>query len=240
MASRPQFGADPFPPTRWSVLDAAARGAAARTAALADVAERYGRALYAVARRRGVPAHDAEDAVQGFFAKIAADPSFFDGLDPARGRFRAFLRTAFERFVANLREAGAAAKRGADRTVAWDAAAAEIATSALPDDADRAFERAWAEAVVRRATERWRAERAADGRGAESPLLAAFLTLGSAPPPLADAARANGLTEAQLKSLVHRARVAFRKGVRRELAAEGTPEDELDAEVAALAAALAR
>lgn len=222
------------------MLDAAARDAASRRAALADVAERYGGALYAVARRRGLPAHDAEDAVQACFAKIAADPGFFDGLDPARGRFRAFLRTAFERLVANLRAAGAAAKRGADRTVAWDAAAVEASTAALPDDAERAFERAWAEAVVRRATERWRAERAADGRGAETPLLAAYLTPGAAaPPPLSEAARAHGLTESQLKSLVHRARVAFRDCVRRELAAEGSPADELEAEVAALAAALA-
>ena len=233
-----QSGPDPFPPTRWSVLNAAAGDATARTEALADLGLRYGGALFAVARRRGASLHDAEDAVQAFFTKVAADPRFFEGLDPARGRFRAFVRTAFDRFLANLHEAASAEKRGRGKIVPLDIAAAEQASGHLPTEPDAAFERAWAEAVVRKASARWRDARDADGRGAETPAIAAYLTPGATPLPLSEAAAMHGLTAPQLKSLIHRARVEFRALVRAELAAEGTSAEDMDAEVAALTEAL--
>jgi DNA-directed RNA polymerase specialized sigma24 family protein len=234
----PRPAADPFPPTRWSLLDAAAADPAARMKALEDVAERYGGALFAVARRRGANAHEAEDLVQSFFEKLVADDDLFVGLDAGRGRFRAFLRTAFDRFAINRHEKAVAIKRGAGRVTSLDLTAAAESLASLPADPAAAFERSWAEGIVRRARERLLRERAAEGRGSDAKLIATFLAPGRAPPPLAEFAREHELTVPQLKSLVHRARVEFRTCVKDELLADGATPADLDAELAALTAAL--
>src|SRR5262249_45365325 len=115
-----------------------------------DVAVRYRAPLYALARRRGFPPEDADDALQSFFAKLIEREALADA-DPAKGRFRAFLRASFDRFLVNVREGALALKRGAGRIVAFDAVVAERAVAALPADADRAFDRSWAQDVFARA-----------------------------------------------------------------------------------------
>ena len=48
----------------------------------------------------GARREDAEDLTQGFFTR-AMEKEFFGGYDPAKARFRTFLRTCLDRFVAN-------------------------------------------------------------------------------------------------------------------------------------------
>src|SRR5690349_15779265 len=56
---------------------------------------------------------DAEDLTQAFFA-TAFEKHWFDSFDPARGRFRTFLRVAADRFAANAHQAATRQKRGGD------------------------------------------------------------------------------------------------------------------------------
>ena len=56
---------------------------------------------------------DAADLTQGFFLR-ALEKDFFAGFDPARARFRTYLRTCLDGFVANARKAIAGLKRGGD------------------------------------------------------------------------------------------------------------------------------
>src|SRR5712672_3162574 len=53
----------------------------------------------------------AEDLTQAFFLR-AFEKEFFAGFDPSRARFRTYLRTCLDGFVANARKADARLKRG--------------------------------------------------------------------------------------------------------------------------------
>jgi len=68
-------------------------------------------------RRRRHSPHDAEDIVQGFLANLLERGDLAD-LDRSEGRFRAFLRSACEHYLANRRDHDRAAKRGDDP--AWN------------------------------------------------------------------------------------------------------------------------
>ena len=74
-----------FPDTRWTLVLASRQGGEARRIALETLLGAYWRPLYLFARRKGLSAEAAEDAVQGFFLKLL-ELDFPDRLDPARGR----------------------------------------------------------------------------------------------------------------------------------------------------------
>ena len=59
---------------------------------------------------------DAADLTQGFFLR-AFEKDFFAGFDPSRARFRTYLRTCLDGFVANARKADARLKRGGGVTL---------------------------------------------------------------------------------------------------------------------------
>jgi hypothetical protein len=62
---------DIFATTHWSVVLTAAQSDTTKAqAALATLCQTYWRPLYIYARHRGRPAADAEDLVQGFFARF--------------------------------------------------------------------------------------------------------------------------------------------------------------------------
>src|SRR3982074_1836972 len=58
---------------------------------------------------------DAADLTQGFFLR-AFEKDFFAGFDPSKARFRTFLRTCLDGFVANARKADARLQAGGRRT----------------------------------------------------------------------------------------------------------------------------
>ncbi len=78
-----------FPPTRASLVRAAASGEAdVRRQAFGALAEGYWSAVYKHLRRKWrADRPEAEDLTQAFFAR-AFEKRFFDRFDPARGRFR--------------------------------------------------------------------------------------------------------------------------------------------------------
>src|SRR5262245_63630779 len=88
-----------FPVTRWSVIAAVAAVAtggdtAAARAALGELCRLYWMPLYTFARRKNLSPEDAEDATQGFLLGVL-ESQFLAAADPALGRLRSFLLTAF-------------------------------------------------------------------------------------------------------------------------------------------------
>src|SRR6516165_2513219 len=101
-----------FTSTRWSLVVAAAqRDSPECEAALATLCRLYWYPLYAYARRRLSQAQDAQDLTQEFFARLL-DKDYLRQADRQRGRFRAFLLTAFKHFLAKEQERARALKRG--------------------------------------------------------------------------------------------------------------------------------
>jgi hypothetical protein len=83
--------------------------------ALETLGGTYWYPLYACARRRGLGPESAEDGVQSLIADLLAR-RHLERLDPARGRFRAFLLAAFRNYLALQRERERTLKRGGGRS----------------------------------------------------------------------------------------------------------------------------
>src|SRR5947209_2796576 len=103
---------DRFPTTRWSrVVAAGGGGDPGAGAALAELCTVYWYPIYAMIRRRGHDPDEAADLAQAYFARLL-EKGTLAAADPAKGRFRAFLRTDCGFFLADARDRANALKRG--------------------------------------------------------------------------------------------------------------------------------
>ncbi len=153
----PWGAGDRFPQTRRSVL-LAARDAdpAVRRQAWEALAGGYWKPVYKLLRTRWrLDREDAEDLTQEFFA-TALVKGTFERYDPARARFRTYLRTCLDGFAANERKAAHRLKRGGGQTpVSLEAvldfagAEAELLRHGAGDglDPDEYFHREWVRAL---------------------------------------------------------------------------------------------
>ena len=101
-----------FASTRWSVVLAAqATSQPGGAEALAFLCQVYWPMLYAYVRRRGYSIEDSQDLTQAFFSRLL-EKQYLGQAQRERGRFRAFLFTAFKNFLANEWDRQQAQKRG--------------------------------------------------------------------------------------------------------------------------------
>jgi len=125
-----------FAATRWSIVVAAndwQAGTAARRA-MGELVQMYWFPLYAYVRRRGSGPAQAEDLVQGFFARLL-EKDALALVDRRRGKFRSFLLASLQNFLSNEWDKNRAAKRGGRADiVALDAMEAEARYAAEPVD----------------------------------------------------------------------------------------------------------
>jgi len=99
-SSESETGIRQFTTTHWSVvLTAKEEPSAEADAALERLCRTYWWPLYAFARRRGYAAHDAQDLIQEFFARLLAK-DFLRAVDRSKGKFRSFLLAALGHFLA--------------------------------------------------------------------------------------------------------------------------------------------
>jgi RNA polymerase sigma factor (sigma-70 family) len=148
-----------FPTTRRSVIVAlSSDDPSERARAFDALLAIYWKPLYKYARiahRRDSP--DAEDRTQSFLAR-AFEKSSLATYDESKASFRTFLRTLFDRHLANEIKAETRLKRGgADAHVVLESAEVEIAQEpdrgATPEDY---FQREWVRSVFAVAVERLR------------------------------------------------------------------------------------
>ncbi len=229
-----------FATTRWSLVAAAGDAhAASAHEALATLCGTYWQPLYAFARRSGADAHAAEDLVQGFFATLI-EKRYLDDADRERGRFRAFLVTAFRHYTSKERERARALKRGGRRRpLALDFDDGERRYLAEPVDTEtpeRLFERRWARTVLDRALARLRDELRTSGREAWFDALLPHVVGGAGPQ--RETAERLGMTEGALKVAVHRLRGRYRDALRAEVADTVRDPGDVDDELRLLVAAI--
>ena len=226
-----------FPTTRWTLILASREGDQARRTALESLLTTYWKPVYFYLRRRGLAVESAEDVVQGFFLHLL-ERDFLPRLDPARGRFRSYLLTSLDHYLANLRERESAQKRGGGvRLVPIDLALAEHELKAAPAEAQTAYEREWAVGVMERALARLREEYEQGRRKGPAEVFLRFFSFEPAPS-YADAAAQVGLTASQFKAALHRARQRFRELLREEVGGTLQDASEADHEIADLVRAL--
>jgi RNA polymerase sigma-70 factor (ECF subfamily) len=233
-----------FPTTCWSrVVAAGDPYAPAAREALVTLCESYWFPLYAAIRRRGYGPHEAQDLTQDLFARLL-EKGVFAEADPARGRFRTFLRAVCDHFLANHRDREYAQKRGggmAAVAIPFDLAEGEGRYAREPAHEltpERAFDRAWALTLLGRTLDRLGDEYRATGQNLVFTELAPVLTDGSLAGPYAAVAVRLGTTEGAIRVAVHRMRRRYGDLLREEIASTVDDPTEVDDEIRALFAAL--
>ncbi len=223
-----------FPGTRLSVL-LAARDAdpEVRRRGLDALAEGYWKPAYKYLRvHHRADGDEARDLTQGFFA-LALEKGTFDRYEPARARFRTFLRLTLDSFVANERKAARRLKRGGgvpDLGLDFDEAESEMALAVASDlNPEEYFRREWIRSLFARAVERLRLHCEAAGRSARFTLFERYdlepdidSELGR--PTYARMAEEMGVTAVQITNDLFAVRRDFRRLVLDELR-EATASD---------------
>lgn len=245
---RPAPASPRFATTHWSLVLAAGRHrphvrppTQQSQQALAILCETYWYPLYAYIRRRGYSADDAQDLVQEFFVYLL-DQGTLETADRERGRFRTFLLTILQRFLAREHERSRAQKRGGNRRLlSIDVESAEDRYRREPFHEltpERIYERRWALTVLERGLTRLEAEYTQKDKAALFNRLKHLLTGHDDGTSYREIATDLGITEAAVKVAVHRLRRRYRALLREEIAhTVGEPsdvKDELDALLRAL------
>ena len=235
-------GSPDFANTRWSVVlrakDVSSRD---QMQALESLCRDYWYPLYYFARRQGKATHDAQDLVQGFFARLL-EKQYLDSVEAARGKFRSFLLAAFTNYLCDVHRAASSQKRGGTAAhLSIDELDAEGRYALEPVDnrsPDRAFEKRWAETVLSRCLAKLRAEFDGSGKQQRFDLLKPFL-LRDKESSYEQAGAALGMSTAAVRSAIHRLRERFHAIFRAEIMQTVSDPSEVDDEIRHLFQALA-
>jgi RNA polymerase sigma factor (sigma-70 family) len=233
----------PFPATRHSVF-AAMRSTSddVRRSGFDALVSAYWKPVFKYVRLkwRASP-DDAADLTQAFFLR-ALEKEFFAGFDPTRARFRTFLRTCLDGFVANARKAESRLKRGGGvHFVPLDFEGAERelprhAVSQVGDD-DELFHREWLRALFASAVDALRAHCAASNHVRRFQLFERYdlADADDGRPTYEALARELGITRTDVTNELAAARREFRRLVLDRLRAQCATDEEFDAERRTLA-----
>ncbi|HJZ73867.1 MAG TPA: hypothetical protein VKE51_19145 [Vicinamibacterales bacterium] len=231
-----------FPATRHSIV-AAIRSdrTEVRRSAFDALVRAYWKAVFKYVRLKWhVSPDQAADLTQAFFLR-AFEKEFFAAFDPSRARFRTFLRTCLDRFVANARQADGRLKRGGGVTlVPIDLPEAERelqqqAANAVADF-DLFFHREWLRSLFADAAARLRDACAARGRPHRFTLFELYDLADEDDdrPSYAELARRFDLSAADVTNELAAARREFRRLVMAALREQCATDDEFEAELRAL------
>lgn len=238
--------AEPFTPTRWTLVLRARGDSDTARQALGELCETYWSPVFRFLRVQGRSEDSARELTQDFFARILAGPGL-GGADPSRGRFRSYLLGALKHYLADARDRALRDKRGAGREhLPIDAPASDPTSPSLriedpgAQPSDAVFDREWALTLMDRALKALQVQWDASGKGRQYERLKPWLVGGSEPLAQAEAARDLGLSEGAAKVAIHRLRKRFRELIRSELAEIVAHPGEVDAELRYLVEVLAR
>jgi DNA-directed RNA polymerase specialized sigma24 family protein len=231
-----------FPATRHSIVAAIrSRHSEVRRSAFETLATTYWKPVFKYVRLKWhASPDDAADLTQGFFLR-ALEKDFFAGFDPARARFRTYLRTCLDGYVSNARKADTRLKRGGGVTLVpidVDEAERELGLQAANaiDDFDAYFHREWLRGLFAVAAARLRDACAARGRVDRFTAFEQYDLAGDEArrPTYAELARRLGLSTIDVTNELAAARREFRRLVLEALREQCASDEEFEAESRAL------
>ena len=162
--------------------------------------------------------------------------------DSKRGRFRSFLLATLKNFLADERDRARAQKRGGGRKLlSIDFNQAENQYALEPADRlspEKLFDKSWALTVLERTMAGLKTELAGKNKKELFDHLKIYLTAEKGSIPYRDTAAELNMTEAAVRTAVHRLRRHYRKSLRDEIAQTVATEDQIDEEIDDLFAAL--
>lgn len=208
-----------FPLTRRSMIAAAGDAdPEVRRQAWDALVASYWRPVYKYLRVQWrTEREEAEDLTQGFFLQ-ALEKGTFERYDPARARFRTFLRTCLDGFATNERKATRRLKRGGGQAfLSLDFAGAEEEIARQGAEGlgmEEYFHREWVRALFGLAVEDLRRSCEASGKGARFALFERYDLQGAdAPerPTYAELAAELGMATTRVTNELAAARREFRR-----------------------------
>jgi len=237
-----------FEQTHWSeILDARTTDDARRSAAVSYIARRYWKPVYCYLLRKGYDGEHCKDLTQGFFTDVLLERQLIQKADPAKGKFRSLLLTALNNYVVSAHRSETAGKRADARPLlsigdTEDLPIAEDRASVTPADA---FNYAWASDVLNGVLTELQAEYTSHDMASHWAVFREHVVLpvleGSRPRPLKELCAQYGVEEAQqMSEIVRNAKRAFGKLLRKHIGQTVGSEDEIDAEIADLMAAVSK
>ena len=224
-----------FSSTQWSAVIKAGRGSSPEAhRALASLCEVYWYPLYAYARRRVSNVHEAQDLTQAFFAELL-EKNYVGAATPDRGRFRAFLLTAFKNFMSKQWEKGRAQKRGGGRTpISLDFASVDSRINLDPAAGltpEQYYDQEWAIALLGNILERLQTEFEESGKSKLFEELKGFIIGDHSGTTYSQVAETLEISEAAAKKSASRMRKRYRELLREEIAQTVSEPDEVDDEI---------
>ena len=226
-----------FATTRWSIVVSAGHKASPDSQrALTSLCETYWYPLYAYVRRRVPDMNEAHDLTQAFFAELL-EKNFVSAATPERGRFRAFLLTAFKHFLSKEWERARTRKRGgglspisldfdsADRSLRIEPAAGQTA--------EQCYEKQWAIALLGQIMETLKREFKQAGKEQHFDELKGFIA-GDGGSTYAEVAARLNMSEANARQASMRMRQRYRQLLREEISHTVGGPDEVDDEIRTL------
>jgi RNA polymerase sigma-70 factor (ECF subfamily) len=234
-----------FPTTQWSlIVRVEDRTSDDARQALERLCATYWPPLYAYVRMRGHATTEAEDLVQGFFARFLAKDDPFTTVDRRRGRLRSYLLGALNHYLADERDRARAAKRGGgDSDIPIDLDFGRIERDwglreTRESDPEQAYDRKWALALLDRVLRRLREEYEEVGQAERFDVLVPFVDGGREPRSHREVGDRLGIREGTARVAVHRLRKRYRELVREEIASTLVDESDVDDELRCLMRAL--
>ncbi len=230
-----QQGSPHFNTTRWTiVVSAGQETTAASKDALEQLCRSYWRPIYAYVRRRGYRAEESEDLTQAFLEHFL-ERKLVSVVDRQHGRFRTFLLHCCEYFLAKHWRDQRRLKRGGGRpllSLEGDSLEQwyrnELADPMTPE---RLYEKRWALSVLALVQERLRGEWEAAGKLEIFKTLQLFLSGENESMTCARAALDLGMSEAAVRTAVHRLRRRYGEILRAEVAQTISSPDEIEDEL---------
>lgn len=224
-----------FTTTHWSVVLAAGDANSIHAAsALETLCRRYWYPLYAYVRRSGRSPEDAQDITQSFFARILTN-GYLQSAVPDKGRFRSFLLTSLNHFLADHWRHAHRQKRGAGQAlIPLDEASAEERYRIEPVDrldAEKIYERRWALTLLEGVLDRLAVECTAAGKSDQFEQMRPFLIGDRSAGGYAQTASRLGMTEGALRVAVHRMRRRYQELFRAEIANTVESSDQIEGEI---------
>ena len=226
--------------TKWDVVNRAKGGGEDRDSAnaLEELCRIYRHPIYVALRyKHDYSHHDSEDLAQTFITWLIHG-GYLNRADPEKGRFRSFLLSYLDNFVANHRRKMHAQKRGGHAVHVPAEFPSDTNRDAVePKDEnspDREFDRAWTLATFREALDRLRTKFTKEGRAEEFETLQNFLLRKRGEgESYAVSAAALGITEVNMRQKVSRFGRKFRQSLE-EVIKPMVKESDLDDELSYL------
>ena len=208
-----------FQTTRWTLILQVANSAnqEQRQEALAELVSLNWFPLYTFLRRSGKQTDEAEDLIQGFFARLIEKKTLEHLEGPERGRFRNFLLVCLKRYIAGEWQKSQAQRRGGGKQqLSLDFQAADQRYQIEPFHEltpETAFDRSWALDVIDRGLESVSEAWTAAGKSDRFEMLKVYLSASQESPSYRDVSEKMGVSEGALRVMVHRLRADFRQAI---------------------------